>query len=372
MSTARGDENYEDQNWHDDQDWGEDYDEEYEEEWQDEEDYPEEPNPAEREDDPRQPEQENPQIQTSSHSPRRSRRAREDLIGVVSHDQDPRANGSGPYGSRRIVHDIPPTWDGKDPKIHLEPYLKLLKGWLATTQTIKSQRGYLIMQYSAGTLRELIDDLDTDQLLAEDSGQKVLEYITAQYQEFVNQYKMPTRIEECFYESDRYRKKGESMVTYIARRRTRFEKLKKEGWQIPEKEKGYFLYRDANLPDKARELIEIWSNGVYDWESMSGYLRKLERPVPGHVTHGGSVTRMIGFMTEQGVIVEHEDDPNEFRTENFVSLDPAVPDSQAAGPDYIFMENSFFLTPESFDDDEILMAAIDTLTEDDVIWLPED
>ena len=38
------------------------------------------------------------------------------------------------------------------------------------------------MQYSTGTLRELIDDLDIDHLLAEDSRQKVLDYILAEYQ----------------------------------------------------------------------------------------------------------------------------------------------------------------------------------------------
>ena len=29
------------------------------------------------------------------------------------------------------MHDVPPEWDGLDPQKNLEPYLKLLQGWLA-------------------------------------------------------------------------------------------------------------------------------------------------------------------------------------------------------------------------------------------------
>ena len=77
---------------------------------------------------------------------------------------------------------------------------------------------------------------------------------------------------------------------------------------------------------------------------------------------------MIGFMTEDGVVVEHEGDENE----SYLTTAPDAHDSHASGPELIYMESSFFLTPESFDDDDILLAAIDSLTDDDAIWLPED
>ena len=48
-------------------------------------------------------------------------------------------------------------------------------------------------------------------------------------------------------------KKGRRQIAYCARRRTRFNKLEQEGWKIPDQEKVYFLYRDSNLPDEARE-----------------------------------------------------------------------------------------------------------------------
>ena len=58
------------------------------------------------------------------------------------------------------------------------------------------------------------------------------------------------------------------------------------------------LYRDANLPEKARELVELWSKGVYDWDEMQQWLKHLERPIPGPPNpSGGTKVRMIGFFT---------------------------------------------------------------------------
>ena len=78
--------------------------------------------------------------------------------GPVTH------GGTGDYQGRGKPHDVPPVWDGRDPDRQLEPYLKLLKAWLITTQVQKEQRGIVIMHYSQGSLRELIDALDIDVL----------------------------------------------------------------------------------------------------------------------------------------------------------------------------------------------------------------
>ena len=51
--------------------------------------------------------------------------------------------------AQRIIHDVPPTWDGKDPDNQAEPYLKLLSGWLNTTRTLKTQRGMTVLHYAA-------------------------------------------------------------------------------------------------------------------------------------------------------------------------------------------------------------------------------
>ena len=70
-------------------------------------------------------------------------------------------------------------------------------------------------------------------------------------------------IERAFSDKDCVRRKGENMLQYCTRRNTLFKKLAKEGWDIPSETKGYILLRDANLNDKARDLIEMWSGGVY-------------------------------------------------------------------------------------------------------------
>ena len=127
------------------------------------------------------------------------------------------------------MHDVSPEWDGMDPHKNLEPYLKLLQGWLITTATIPSQRGMIIMNYAKGDLRRLLDNLDLEVLTIRDSGQTDFEYIKEEYSEYIVS-KKPLRVEEAFYDPERCRKKGEGLISYISRRKDRFNKLQKEGW----------------------------------------------------------------------------------------------------------------------------------------------
>ena len=62
------------------------------------------------------------------------------FTGAVTHP------GPGAYEGnlRKMMHDVPPEWDGMDPQKNLEPYLKLLQGWLVTTATIPQQRGLIL------------------------------------------------------------------------------------------------------------------------------------------------------------------------------------------------------------------------------------
>ena len=87
-------------------------------------------------------------------------------------DGDRRDRFEGPPA--RIVHDVPPVWNGKNPETQAEPYLKLLGAWLATTRALKTQQGLAILHHSDGDLKVLINELDLDTLTAEDSGQAVL------------------------------------------------------------------------------------------------------------------------------------------------------------------------------------------------------
>ena len=70
----------------------------------------------------------------------------------------------------RVVNDVPPIWDGRNPEKQTEPYLKLLEGWLSTTRTLKRQQGMIIMQYARDDLRLIINELDIQALTSEESG----------------------------------------------------------------------------------------------------------------------------------------------------------------------------------------------------------
>ena len=109
------------------------------------------------------------------------------------------------------------------------------------------------MQYAIGDLRALIDDLEIEDLTAKDSGESIIKMIKSEYAEYLVA-KKPVRFEEAFYDEKWCRERGERMIAYCSRRRTRFAKLKKEGWSVPDDLKGYMLYRDANLLKK----LENW------------------------------------------------------------------------------------------------------------------
>ena len=87
-------------------------------------------------------------------------------------------NQQQPY---KGINDVPPLWDGQNPESQLEPYLKKLHLWLATTRTLKNLRGMTLLTYAQGDLRLLIGELDVDTLTSESSGQVVFEYVKTNY-----------------------------------------------------------------------------------------------------------------------------------------------------------------------------------------------
>jgi hypothetical protein len=103
------------------------------------------------------------------------------FTGAVTHP------GPGTYegNPRKMMHDVPPEWDGMDPQKNLEPYLKLLQGWLVTTATIPNQRGLIIMNYAKGDLRRLLDNLELEELTTKESGQRAFDYIKGEYSEYI-------------------------------------------------------------------------------------------------------------------------------------------------------------------------------------------
>ena len=244
----------------------------------------------------------------------------------------------------RIIHDIPPVWDGKNPEKELEPYMKTLRGWLMTTRTLKSQAGMTILNFAQGDLKIIINELEIEELCAEDSGKVVLNHIVSSYSEFIEK-KLPAAIESCFFDKDLPRSRNEHMLQYVLRRDKLFKKLSKEGWTIPEEVKAYILLRDAHLPDKARDLIEMWTGGVYEYPAMQKYLKRLERPTPGG---GARLTGLCGFEEEDTAYGEYTRE-EEQNSAAFVIGE----DEDGDPPTLIFMNESLFVLPDAFDDDQL-------------------
>ena len=167
--------------------------------------------------------------------------------------------------------------------------------------------------------------------------------------------KLPVAIEEGLYDKEMPRKRGESMLQYCTRRKTLFRKLEKEGWKIPDEPKGYLLLRDAHLPDKARDLVEMWTGGIYNYPEMQMYLKRLERPIPGN--GGQRITGLTAFEME------------EEQTANYINVD------NSSGSDgtisLTFMQESLFVIPEAFDE-ELLQEAYNDLDNPEIIYVAGD
>ena len=115
-------------------------------------------------------------------------------------------NQSSEPPSARSVHDVPPSWDGRNPETALESYLKLLAGWLATTRMQKCQMGMTLLHYASGDLRLIINELTIEELTAENSGSRVFDHVKEAFSEYVEK-KLPKAIESApFYSSCKRRR----------------------------------------------------------------------------------------------------------------------------------------------------------------------
>ena len=246
---------------------------------------------------------------------------------------------------QRIIHDIPPVWDGKDPGNQTEPYLKLLAGWLATTRTLKTQQGMTILHYASGDLKLIISELDVDVLTSQTSGQQVLDHIKKEFHEYMDK-KLPRAMERALFMSEGRRMKHESLIQYVSRKKQLMQELDRTRCVLPDTARGYILLRGALLPDRAWDTLETWVQGDYSWDQVSSALRKLERPIPGRgTTH---LTGLHGF-------------------EGSSSSDTSVQGTKEEAP--IYMAESLFLAPEAFDDEEVLNDALRYLDDPEVVFL---
>ena len=255
------------------------------------------------------------------------------------------ATGEAVGAPARLQNDIPPTWYGKEPENQLEPYTKLLKGWLMTTRTAKEQQGLAIMNYATSDLRAVINELDIETLCVPDSGQIVLKHVTNSYIEFVER-KMAKSTESALFDSKGKRQKGETFLQYCSRKNVLLKEFEKH---FDMKQfKGYILYRHAHLSEKALDQILTWMKGDYDYDTMLTNLKKFDRPA--------ATDQFAGFaghsLEDHSTNWEEEQDDGTY-----------------------FMHQSLFLVVESFEEDQV-DELLRTVDDPEILWvagdLPED
>ena len=135
-------------------------------------------------------------------------------------------------GPKRVIHDQPPTWDGKDADNKLQPFLKLLQAWLVTTRTLKGQQGITILNYATHDLQVLINELPIETLTSETSGQIVYDHIKENYAEFLEK-KLPKLIERALYQPECRRNRSESMIQYVTRKKVLLAELERGSCVLP-------------------------------------------------------------------------------------------------------------------------------------------
>ena len=243
--------------------------------------------------------------------------------------------------SQRIIHDVPPVWDGKDPDNQAEPYLKLLRGWLSTTRTLKTQAGMTILHYACGDLKILINELDVDTLTHPDSGTIVYKHVYNNFKEHLNK-KLPKALERAIWDEKGTRLRDETMLQYTSKKRSLLRELDRVDCELPSKAKGYLMLRGAKLNDRAWDMMETWLQGNYELDDVVEKLKQLERPIPGR----GGATHLCGFVGDGNGVDSAGQDAGVF----FAGPSGGSSGSCTDGTTLVFMEESLFLLPESFDD----------------------
>ena len=100
-------------------------------------------------------------------------------------------------------------------------------------------------------------------------------------------------MERAIFSPEGRRGKSETMIQYVARKRTLLQELTRVKCDLPPQALGYILLRDAGLNERAWDTVETWTKGSYDVGEIATALRRLERPVPGRT--GSHVAGMTGF-----------------------------------------------------------------------------
>ena len=130
-----------------------------------------------------------------------------------------------------------------------------------------------ILQYATGDLKVIVNELDIVTLTEAQGGQIVRDHIRDAYSEYLEK-KLPKAMERALFHADGRRKRDETMLQYVSRKKVLLNDLERAKCPLPSNAKGYIMLRDANLPERAWDTLEGWTRGSYELKEIAYSLRK--------------------------------------------------------------------------------------------------
>ena len=183
------------------------------------------------------------------------------------------AEGAG-FGFRD--REPPPSYDGEEPETSFALWERNVRLWEYETDVPRGKRGVKLLRVLSGTARMAVEEMPFEEIACEDGMRNIMSRLREFFQPHL-EVSLPRAFEQAVYGQQRQNREG--FGEYIARMDRAFNRLKKEGVDLPESAQGYILYRQAALSEAQEQRFLVWSDGRYDRLSAVKALRKLDKVV---------------------------------------------------------------------------------------------
>jgi hypothetical protein len=238
-------------------------------------------------------------------------------------------------------HDAPPRWECRDPENHLEPYLKLLRGWLAITKTMMSQRGMAILNHVSGDLRLVVNELGLATLTSEAKGGRCQTPFRAVLGVFVS----PTAKGDGAGDPPAVVQTAEAggVEPVLCQVENIVLRTQESG-------AGPWAAYSAQLSEAQQHTMGAWLSGSFDLQHVATCLRKLERP---GVTRTSTVAFAGAYFADPIVYGSPAGHIQPFSAEQPWAGAGGAPSTSLEYPcveAVVFVNHSTTVTPEDFDE----------------------
>ena len=187
--------------------------------------------------------------------------------------QEDRLRGLG-LGS--VIGSHHPVYDGEEPETSFALWERNVRLWEYETDVPRGKRGVKLLRVLSGTARMAVEEMPFEEIACEDGMRNIMSRLREFFQPHL-EVSLPRAFEQAVYGQQRQNREG--FGEYIARMDRAFNRLKKEGVDLPESAQGYILYRQAALSEAQEQRFLVWSDGRYDRLSAVKALRKLDKVV---------------------------------------------------------------------------------------------